>query len=149
MKYTALANVRQLSTLLRPSIDIIGVGGISSGMDAFEMILCGAKAVQIGTKHWKEGSVVFDRVAGELEEIMRRKKYTSIEQFRGKLKPYTASSSSSSSSSDEEGGVASSSKSKPVDSELLILRVVALIMTVIIAILLKDNTHFQKYFLKY
>lgn len=32
-----------------PGLDIIGVGGITSGRDAVEMMLAGAKAVQVGT----------------------------------------------------------------------------------------------------
>ena len=32
-----------------PGIDIIGVGGISNGADAVEMMMAGAKAVQVGT----------------------------------------------------------------------------------------------------
>ena len=47
VKHTALANVRQLSLLLakkgRADVDIVGVGGVATGRDAFEMILCGAK----------------------------------------------------------------------------------------------------------
>ena len=92
VKQTALANVRQLSQLFatkgRSDIDIIGVGGVASGKDAFEMILCGAKAVQVGTCHWTEGSGCFARIANELEEIMRTKGYKTIEEFRGNLKPY-------------------------------------------------------------
>ena len=67
MKHIALANVRQLSQLLREDIDVIGVGGVGSGQDAFDLILCGAKAVQVGTKHYKEGPKCFDRIAAELE----------------------------------------------------------------------------------
>ena len=93
VKQTALANVRQLSQMFekkgRSDIDIIGVGGVASGKDAFELILCGARAVQVGTCHWTEGSGCFARIAGELEDIMRSKGYQSIEEFRGKLKPYT------------------------------------------------------------
>eukprot|EP01041_Mallomonas_annulata_P011220 gene11220-23450_t len=92
IKPTALANVYQISQLLikkgRSDIDVIGVGGIATGDDAFQMILCGAKAVQIGTCHWTEGPKCFNRIANELETIMKRKGYTSIEDFRGKLKPY-------------------------------------------------------------
>ena len=47
VKYTALANVKKMRELLDESIDIIGVGGVETGADAFEMILCGAKAVQV------------------------------------------------------------------------------------------------------
>ena len=92
VKQTALANVRQLSLMFekkgRGDIDIIGAGGVASGKDAFELILCGAKAVQVGTCHWTEGSGCFARIANELEGIMKSKGYTSIEDFRGKLKPY-------------------------------------------------------------
>jgi dihydroorotate dehydrogenase (fumarate) len=37
VKYTALANVRQMRTLLDDSIDVLGVGGVESGVDAFEI----------------------------------------------------------------------------------------------------------------
>ena len=89
MKYTALANVKKMRDLLDSSIDVIGVGGVETGADAFEMILCGAAAVQVGTKHWIEGAGCFDRIAKELGEIMDGKGYKSIEEFRGKLKPWS------------------------------------------------------------
>ena len=87
-KHIALANVAQLYKRLDRSIDIVGVGGVASGEDAFQLILCGAKAVQIATTHWLEGPGCFDRIAGELSAIMERKGYSSIEEFCGKLKPY-------------------------------------------------------------
>jgi dihydroorotate dehydrogenase (fumarate) len=94
VKQTALANVRLLCRALaargRADVDVVGVGGVASGRDAFEMILCGAKAVQIGTAHWTEGAAVFARVARELEALMRAKGYASIEAFRGRLKPFEA-----------------------------------------------------------
>lgn len=93
VKHTALANVRMLRSKLdelgRTDIDVVGVGGVKSGRDAFELILCGAAAVQVGTCHWTEGCGCFDRIAGELEAIMRKKGYNSLADFRGKLKPYT------------------------------------------------------------
>lgn len=93
IKHTALANVRTLYQLLkdrkREDIDIVGVGGVSSGRDAYELILCGAKAVQVGTCHWTEGAGCFKRIADELKAIMQEKGYNSIEEFRGKLKPYS------------------------------------------------------------
>jgi len=88
VKWTALANVRQLRKLLREDIDIVGVGGIASGKDAFEMILCGASAVQVGTKHWTEGAKCFARIASELKELMTQKGYHTIKDFQGKLKDY-------------------------------------------------------------
>jgi len=89
VKYTALANVRQMRELLDESIDVVGVGGVKSGTDAFEMILCGAKAVQVGTCHWVEGPKCFDRICDELREIMKAKGYHKIEDFRGTLKEWS------------------------------------------------------------
>ncbi|KAK3252305.1 hypothetical protein CYMTET_38393 [Cymbomonas tetramitiformis] len=86
VKPIALANVRQFSQLLREDIDVVGVGGVASGTDAFELILCGAKAVQVGTKHWSEGASCFNRISEELSVLMTKKGYKSIEEFRGKLK---------------------------------------------------------------
>ncbi|HDL2460553.1 TPA: dihydroorotate oxidase, partial [Enterococcus faecium] len=42
IKPTALANVRAFYTRLKPEIQIIGTGGIRTGQDAFEHLLCGA-----------------------------------------------------------------------------------------------------------
>jgi dihydroorotate dehydrogenase (fumarate) len=86
IKPTALANVRKFYTLLKDDVDIIGVGGIKNGMDAFEHILCGASAIQIGTQLMREGVDCFTRIADELKDIMREKGYTSINDFKGKLK---------------------------------------------------------------
>lgn len=86
IKPTALANVRKFYTLLDKKVSVIGCGGIRTGMDAFEHILCGASAVQIGTQFMREGFSCFDRIANELTEIMRSKGYDTIESFKGKLK---------------------------------------------------------------
>ncbi len=88
VKPTALANVRQFYTLLNKNVSIIGCGGIKSGQDAFEHILCGASAVQIGTRFMQEGTPCFERIVSELTEIMQKKNYRNIEAFKGKLKDY-------------------------------------------------------------
>ncbi len=86
VKPTALANVRKFYTLLDKKIAIIGCGGVKNGMDAFEHILCGASAVQVGTQFMREGTGCFNRIAGELSDIMHAKGYADIESFKGKLK---------------------------------------------------------------
>jgi dihydroorotate dehydrogenase (fumarate) len=52
LKNIALSNIRRLhrifKQLKREDISLVGVGGVSSGLDAFEFILCGANAVQVG-----------------------------------------------------------------------------------------------------
>jgi len=86
IKPTALANVHAFYQRLNPSIQIIGTGGVLTGRDVFEHILCGASMVQIGTSLQKEGSEVFSRLTRELREIMNEKGYKTLDDFRGKLK---------------------------------------------------------------
>lgn len=85
IKPTALANVHAFYQRLKPEIQIIGTGGVLTGRDAFEHILCGASMVQIGTTLHKEGLGAFDRITAELQAIMEEKGYETIEDFRGKL----------------------------------------------------------------
>jgi len=84
IKPTALANVRMFYKLLN-NIDVVGCGGVQTGQDAFEHILCGASMVQIGTTLWEEGKTCFERISNELAEIMEIKGYSSINDFKGKL----------------------------------------------------------------
>ncbi|MBE9889656.1 dihydroorotate oxidase [Enterococcus faecium] len=86
IKPTALANVRAFYTRLKPEIQIIGTGGIRTGQDAFEHLLCGASMLQIGTDLHKEGPEIFSRIIKELTQIMSEKGYTSIDEFKGKLR---------------------------------------------------------------
>lgn len=86
IKPVALANVRAFSQLLGDRMSIIGVGGIKSGMDAFEFLLCGADAVQVGTQFMKEGPECFGRIDRELGEILKQKGYKDITSAKGKLR---------------------------------------------------------------
>lgn len=86
IKPTALANVHAFYQRLNPSIQIIGTGGVYTGRDAFEHILCGASMVQIGTALHQQGVEVFERVSLGLKAIMVQKGYETIEDFKGKLK---------------------------------------------------------------
>ena len=85
IKPTALANVHAFYQRLNPTIQIIGTGGVLTGRDAFEHILCGASMVQVGTTLHKEGVESFERITEELKVMMAEKGYESIEDFRGKL----------------------------------------------------------------
>ncbi|MBI5002580.1 dihydroorotate oxidase [Candidatus Woesearchaeota archaeon] len=86
IKPIALANVRKFRELLRADIDIIGVGGIQTGVDAFEFLLAGASAVQVGTTLQKEGPTCFERLDNELRLFLEKKGYASIDDAKGKLK---------------------------------------------------------------
>jgi len=85
IKYTALANVRMFYQLLGGKIQVIGVGGIYSGIDAFEFILAGASAIQIGTAFLQKGPRIFGKVQRELCEFIDTKRYKNLADFQGKL----------------------------------------------------------------
>lgn len=86
IKYTGLANVRKFYELFEDKIQVIGVGGIYTGTDAFEYILAGATAVQIGTAFYQKGPGIFKKVQAGLGKIMKDKNYTDLADFRGRLK---------------------------------------------------------------
>lgn len=86
IKPTALANVRAMYTRLNKNIQVIGCGGVLTGQDVFEHILCGASMVQVGSQLMKENPSIFGRLLSELKEIMSQKDYQSIDDFKGKLK---------------------------------------------------------------
>jgi dihydroorotate dehydrogenase (fumarate) len=89
IKPIALANVRAFYTRFQEKkvcIDIIGSGGVTTKTDVFEFILAGAEMVSIGSQLMIEGIVCFEHILDELEEVMTIKEYTTLEEFRGKLK---------------------------------------------------------------
>jgi dihydroorotate dehydrogenase (fumarate) len=86
IKPVALANVRAFYKLFQGKIPIIGTGGVVDGMDAFEHVLCGASAVQIGTVLVEEGLGSFDRLKSELTAVLARKGYRSLAECQGTVR---------------------------------------------------------------
>lgn len=86
IKPVALANVRAFWTRFQDRLPIIGTGGVMTGTDAFEHLLCGASAVQIGTVLVEEGLGAFERLERELSAVLDKKGYASPAACRGKLK---------------------------------------------------------------
>lgn len=148
VKYTALANVKKLRALLDNDIDVVGVGGVCTGNDVFQMILCGAAAVQVGTTHWKEGPACFDRIVDELGQLMLSKGYTSLSDFRGKLRPWSkegaarARATTATSGGTKADSARDSSKKVASSSELQFYKVLVALLVVVIAILMSSD-HFQ------
>jgi dihydroorotate dehydrogenase (NAD+) catalytic subunit len=64
-------------------IPVIGVGGIENGLDAVEYIMAGASAVQVGSAVWRRGMGVFGDVAGEIDNFMNVRGYSSMKQMVG------------------------------------------------------------------
>ncbi len=86
IKPVALANVRAFWKHFDGRMPIIGTGGVVNGGDAFEHVLCGASAVQVGTVLVEEGIDVFARLEKELAACLAGKGYQSIADCRGGLK---------------------------------------------------------------
>lgn len=86
IKPVALANVRAFWKLFDGTLPIIGTGGVMTGQDVFEHLLCGASAVQVGTLLVEEGLECFQRLTSELEATLRRQGYASVADCRGKLR---------------------------------------------------------------
>jgi dihydroorotate dehydrogenase (fumarate) len=86
IKPVALANVRAFWRAFDGRLPLIGVGGVMTGTDAFEHLLAGASAVQIGTALVQEGTGVFARVADELRDMLVKKGYPSATAAVGRLK---------------------------------------------------------------
>lgn len=65
------------------SIPVVGVGGVSSGLDALEYIMAGASAVQIGAGVGAGGLRIFSEVCKEIEDFLRGNDYKSIKEIIG------------------------------------------------------------------
>lgn len=63
------------------NVPIIGVGGITNGRDAAEMLMAGASAVQICTAAIIHGSKIFGKVARELEKFLSSHGYKSVSEI--------------------------------------------------------------------
>ena len=98
IKPFALSNVRELRLRLRKEIEVIGCGGVTSGRDVLEHLLCGAQAVQVGTSFYEEGTSIFDRLQRELQEELSKLNFKCVDDARGQ---WTADAGRSASSADQ------------------------------------------------
>jgi dihydroorotate dehydrogenase (NAD+) catalytic subunit len=64
-------------------IPILGMGGVSSGRDAVEMVMAGASAVGVGSAVYEGGVEILGRIGGEVAAIMQELNYNKIEAMRG------------------------------------------------------------------
>jgi dihydroorotate dehydrogenase (NAD+) catalytic subunit len=64
-------------------IPIIGMGGITTGKDAIEMIMAGASAIGIGSGIYYRGLNIFKKVLKEIKEFMQKHNYHSLKDFQG------------------------------------------------------------------
>ena len=65
-----------------PNLPIVGVGGVTSGWEAAELMLAGASAVQVGTATFADPRSCF-KIAGELSEWVTRHGLTEVASLTG------------------------------------------------------------------
>lgn len=65
-----------------PKIPILGMGGVSTGRDAFEMILAGASGVSIGTASFGNPTALIS-IHNELKELLTIKGFASLREAVG------------------------------------------------------------------
>lgn len=64
-------------------LPVIGIGGVTYGKDAIEMMMAGAIAVQIGTGIHYRGIEVFKKVSEEIEEFLQEHGYGKLKDIIG------------------------------------------------------------------
>jgi dihydroorotate dehydrogenase (NAD+) catalytic subunit len=81
IKPVAVRAIYQVHAAL-PEVPILGMGGVSSGRDAFELILAGASGVSIGTASFGNPHAVID-IQNELRELLITKGFPSLKSAIG------------------------------------------------------------------
>jgi len=65
-----------------PNIPKLGMGGVSTGRDALELILAGAKGVSVGTASFADPAAIIT-IQNELKELLAARGFTSVAQAVG------------------------------------------------------------------
>jgi dihydroorotate dehydrogenase (NAD+) catalytic subunit len=65
-----------------PKVPILGMGGVSSGADAFELILAGASGVSVGTASFGNPTAIM-KIQNELRQILTDKGFNSVREAVG------------------------------------------------------------------
>ena len=67
-------------------LDVVAVGGINTGRDAYIAHLTGAKAVQVGSALMKEGAGALGRIDRELDSELAEHGHNSVSEIVGKVR---------------------------------------------------------------
>ena len=65
-----------------PNVPILGMGGVTNGRDAFELILAGASGVSVGTASFGNPHALID-IQNQLQQILIAKGFTSLKSAVG------------------------------------------------------------------
>ena len=75
--------IRQVYQLTGGQVPIIGVGGVSSGQEAWQKVVSGASLVQVYTAMVFQGPVVASKIRKELEVIVKEAGFNNIQEAVG------------------------------------------------------------------
>jgi dihydroorotate dehydrogenase (fumarate) len=67
-------------------LDVVAVGGVNTGRDAYVAHLTGAKAVQVGSALMKEGAGALGRIDRELDELLAAQGKRSVSEIVGQVR---------------------------------------------------------------
>jgi dihydroorotate dehydrogenase (fumarate) len=82
----ALSQVHAFYREAEGLLDIVGVGGINTGRDAYLAHLTGAKAVQVGSALIKEGAGALRRIDTELDDLLGANGHASVNEIIGQIR---------------------------------------------------------------
>lgn len=83
LKQMSTQCVKDMYTLTKGKIPIIGVGGVASGQDAYDKIRAGASLVQLYSALVYQGPPVVKRIKRELGELLVRDGFSSVSEAVG------------------------------------------------------------------
>ncbi|HOJ37644.1 MAG TPA: dihydroorotate dehydrogenase [Ignavibacteriales bacterium] len=66
-------------------IPIIGTGGVTTGLDAIEMMMAGATMVGVGSAVYYRGQNVFKKILNEMNKFIKENNFKSFEELIGKI----------------------------------------------------------------
>ena len=66
-------------------VPVVGIGGIMTGLDAAEFMLCGASAVQVGTANFVDPDA-HAKILKEFKEYLNKKNIKNAKDLVGKLR---------------------------------------------------------------
>jgi dihydroorotate dehydrogenase len=81
-----LSQAHAFSQVSEGLIDVVAVGGINTGRDAYIAHLTGAKAVQVGSALMKEGAGALGRIDRELDSLLAKGDHKSVSEIVGAVR---------------------------------------------------------------
>ncbi|KAM9408107.1 dihydroorotate dehydrogenase (quinone), mitochondrial isoform 2-T4 [Pholidichthys leucotaenia] len=83
LKDLSTSTVREMYSLTKGKVPIVGIGGVASGQDAMEKIRAGASLVQLYTALTYQGPPVVTKIKRELEQLLKDQGFSSVSEAVG------------------------------------------------------------------